>query len=101
MCSILGVLGKTVSPETLQACFARTASRGPDTVSYTHLVARDAKTARGHLLDGGVARRAKALGQFAALAAVGFAVQMVHGQRHALVRFPRNGACLLYTSRCV
>ena len=30
MCSILGVLGKTVSPETLQACFARTASRGPD-----------------------------------------------------------------------
>ena len=56
------------------------------------VVARDAKAARGHLLDGGVARRAKALGQFAALAAVGFATQMVHGQRHALVRFPRNGA---------
>ena len=30
MCSILGVLGKTVAPEILQTCFARTASRGPD-----------------------------------------------------------------------
>ena len=56
------------------------------------VVARDAKTARGHLLDGGVARRAKALGQFAALAAVGLAAQVVHGQRHALVRLPRDGA---------
>lgn len=37
MCSILGVLGKTVSPETLQACFARTASRGPDMSRFVEI----------------------------------------------------------------
>ena len=37
MCSILGVLGKTVSPEILQACFARTASRGPDMGRFVEL----------------------------------------------------------------
>ena len=56
------------------------------------VVARDAKAARGHLLDGGIAHRAKALGQFAALAAVGLAAQVVHGQRQTLVRLPRDGA---------
>ena len=56
------------------------------------VVARDAKAARGHLLDGGIAHRAEALGQFAALAAVGLAAQVVHGQRQTLVRLPRDGA---------
>ena len=37
MCSILGVLGKSVSPETLQACFARTASRGPDMSRFVEI----------------------------------------------------------------
>ena len=37
MCSILGVLGKTVSSETLQACFARTASRGPDMSRFVEI----------------------------------------------------------------
>ena len=37
MCSILGVLGKTVAPEALQACFARTTSRGPDMSRFVEI----------------------------------------------------------------
>ena len=37
MCSILGVLGKTVAPEILQTCFARTTSRGPDMSRFVEI----------------------------------------------------------------
>ena len=50
------------------------------------------KAAGSHLLDGGIEIRSIARGQFAALAAVALAAQMVHGLGHALMGFLGNGA---------
>ena len=57
------------------------------------VLAGHAEAARGHLFDGGVARRVtKPLRLLAPLAGVGLAPQQVHGPRHALVGLLGDGA---------
>ena len=51
-----------------------------------------AEATGGHLLDGRIELGAVALGKLAALAAVGFAAEVVHGLRHALVCLLGDGA---------
>ena len=56
------------------------------------ILARHAKPGAGHLLDGGVKLRTEPFRPFAALTAVAPAAQAIHGDRHAFMSFPRDGA---------
>ena len=47
MCSIIGYCGRPADLTAFQAGFARTVSRGPDAVSYTHLDSDDALISAG------------------------------------------------------
>ncbi len=63
-----------------------------DFLGGKQVIPRHAEAAGGHLLDGGIELGSEALGQLAALAAVGFPAQAVHGLGQTFMGFPGNGA---------